>query len=170
MRQGGQAQAQAVAAAAAGVSKLNGIQLTSLFLILNFTHHTLNESALLDQTNQIKQSGTKQDQPVQIDVEAGDHTGMHKPYNTEDGLILNPLQYQLKDRTLDVHINFCYNIHLWMNFGCALFRNFWKPLSRVFGRIFMIAPRGWFAPNIFPLINHHFAEFIDYTGRRNDSD
>ena len=46
--------------------------------------------------------------------------------------------------------NFCYNVHLWMNYGYASFHNFWKPPSRVFGRVFTIAPIGWFAPNIFP--------------------
>ena len=53
--------------------------------------------------------------------------------------------------TISLSLNFCYNVHLWMNYGYALFYNFWKPLSRVFGRVFTIALRGWFAPNIFPV-------------------
>jgi len=52
--------------------------------------------------------------------------------------------------TISLFHNFCYNVHLWMNYGCALFHDFWKPLSRFFGRVFMIALRGWFAPKIFP--------------------
>ena len=52
--------------------------------------------------------------------------------------------------TISLPPNFCYNVHLWMNYGCASFYNFWKHLSMVFWRVFSIAPRGWFAPNIFP--------------------
>jgi len=36
--------------------------------------------------------------------------------------------------TMSLPPNFCYNVHLWMNYGYALFHNLWKPLSWVFGR------------------------------------
>ena len=45
--------------------------------------------------------------------------------------------------------NFCYNVYLWMNYRCASFHNFLRPLSRFFRKVFIITPRRWFAPNIF---------------------
>jgi hypothetical protein len=68
----------------------------------------------------------------------------------QSALALEVFHFFIDFYTISLLPNFCYNVHQWMNYGCELFHNFWKRLSKVFRRAFTIAPRGWFAPSIFP--------------------
>ena len=55
---------------------------------------------------------------------------------------------------------YCYNVHLWMNYGCASFHNFWKPLSRFFGRFSWLHRERGLHPIFFLIFQLFFARIV----------